>query len=231
MRSAVAVLLVAGLAGVGACSSSSDYLTSPSSIGGGAATAAKPSGGGGGNGGGNTIDGIPAVATFAGGAISGMVEGTIYSHFILEGVNEVTFDCDSIAPLDGAPPFPGCESAGDTVTVSFDGRLNTMRELPTSDSARQAAFGWKLGKTPYSLAWQGESAVETIYAHAICHEQTDGACTNATYDTEVGTYPSASNTPHQTGARAVLRLRQSIVGLYEVPFSVTVVAVLPGGGD
>lgn len=214
MRPAIAVLLSASVIGVGACSSSSDYVTGPSSFGGRAATAAKP---GGGPGGGSAIS-VTGIWGTAPDAQATAIAGASFQGAILDNDSfhaEGNLGTVEIAGLQGT-------SGGDLVLV----HMNSVRTLPSDgDFAHQFTVEWKDGNNTYRLLWS-----DPDYAHVKCDAVEGGACVGATIDSKDGTYSSNHEAPYNqraTGPDATLTVREGKrkavpVGTFSVPFSLTV---------
>jgi len=250
MRSAVAVLVAASLVGGGACSSS-DYVTSPSSIGGADATEAKGGRGGGGGTGGTPVTGtwgtapdeqatgISMLGTFDGAILDNAAfhaEGDDLGSISVSGLGDTTGGTLVLVHMNSVANL----TMGNNPDAS-NPELNLGGTLGADGYAHQFVVAWKDGDNPnvtYRLQYgdvntQPEPGIPN-YGHVACTSGSfDGSspCVAAVIDSKEGTYDSTvaegTVSPRVTGPIARL-LRQDgkrkpvVIGNFSVPFSLTV---------
>ena len=183
--------------------------------------------------------------------------------FLSLGAGVIRFYCPSITPDVGLPAFPGCEDPLTDLTDAFTLTADVLRHMPLLTVSPNAdcvdpadcdadGFGkqhdleWQIGKQKYWLQFVRDAGTSPPnYVREECHQARTGAtdtrCIEADMDTKVGIYDSTIDTGtmtgRETGTWARLWQGRKLVGLYSVPFSMSVVAceieanvLCPSGG-
>ena len=225
MRSVAVTCILAGVVGVGACSSSSDSFTAPTPLGSTAASEAKGGRGGGGGGGGQTE---PIAVTAAWGVApagqpTGISMAAPFDGAILDNASFHAVGALGQISLDSSTGLP---SGGGMLTLVH---MNSLKILPSGDFARQFVVEWEDGDDTYRLHYGDPN-----YAHVTCTtHDVDGNCVGAVIDSLPGNFSSDVDSTilnRITGPLATLWLREGkrkgkfdVVGDFTVPFSLTIV--------
>jgi hypothetical protein len=174
--------------------------------------------------------GLSATATFGAGAIAGSYAGVLDGAFRADlsrtpVVETVCFAAAFAAADDTLEPV------GDD--LCFEATLLNVHGVSTlpfgAFAARQVGLSFLDDRGyPYTLQYGDAQATEPTYARGTC-QQAPGAsgCTAAAFDTDVDSVPGQAGELRPTGSIARLsvqigRRKPVVVGLYAVPFTLTI---------